>query len=462
MGTLLASRSVLFALFFSILSAASLSLTKTRASLNADLSSLTLRVLDEAGRPLPARVRIEPSSWSERVRLGRKDLLRAVPVQGLELALRAGSYRIYVSRGPEWSIAQELLELEAGANTETTFSLVHQIALPGWQAADLHVHTTHSTDAHERGGIRALDLQVEGISLAAATDHNHVGTLNAGIDSVAGAEITTWDPEIGHFNAFPLRTLPRWRGTTPTALFAELRKIPDVFVQINHPRLEDHIAFFTLGEFDGRRFKRAGFALDAHGLEVWNGYQLASPRAVRALLGEWRSWVAAGRRLTATGGSDSHGVRGHLPGYPRTYARAARATELAPALKRGEAFVTNGPLLDLRVNGAGVGAQVAVSSDGIVKVDLTLLAPDWLQVDELEVWADERLVWSRHIPRAEPQQPLRHSDRLSLDVRGVNTLQAVAHGGRGLSTLLGRSDVEPLAFTNPVYLGHATGQQASP
>ncbi len=383
-------------------------------------------------------------------------------LDGVSIPLRPGRYRMHVSCGPEWSLITRTLDIPEGGHLVQDVSLKHQISIPGWSGADLHVHTQHSEDARERGGVNAFDLRAEGVHMAAVTDHNHIGRLGAGIDSVAGAELTTWDPEVGHFNAFPLRELPAWAATTPAKLFAALARDPEIYVQINHPRLENHIAYFALGGFDGKRFADPRFHLDVDGLEVWNGYDVARPHEVDQLLTEWRAWVAAGHRLTATGGSDSHGGGGHLPGYPRTYVRASSVTGLSSALKQGHAFVTNGPLIDLRLEGKdrepvlhpGDHLEVAGNSNPTLTAALTILAPDWMQVDQAELWLGDELVWRAAIPRADQGEPLRFDARIALQVHEERTLHAVARGGSGLDALLGRSDVEPLAFTNPVYLSH--------
>jgi len=429
-----------------------------RAAVEGTESLLVIRAVDEHGAPLLARVRLAPADWSERVRLGvYSDLVRAVPEAGLSLRVPAGRYRAFVSRGPEWSIAQVPVALTPRARVARELSLAHQVSLPDYQGADLHVHTARSADAHERGGVGAQDLLAEGVSLAAVTDHNVIGDLGPSIDSVAGAEVTTWGPEVGHFNAFPLRRLPAYRKTTPARLFRELREDPAVFVQINHPRLEDHISYFALGGFDGRAFSEPEFNLEADGLEVFNGYHIGHTERVRELLRDYRRWLARGHRLTATGGSDSHSARKHPPGYPRTYVRARRGGELAQALKRGAAFVSNGPLVSLRAQGQGPGARVQADARGCVQVEVRVLSPDWLEADEVTLWADDRVVWSRRLPsaRARREGPLDFRAEARVHVGQAKSLLAVVDGGRGLELLLGRNDAVPFAFTNPIYLGPA-------
>lgn len=452
MGRLISFRVGYVACVLSSLVAASV---QSARSGRADAGLLRVCVTDPAGLPLAARVRVEPQTWRERMRLELRgeDVQRVVRLQGAEeLQLAPGQYRVVVSRGPEWSLHRAPLRIAAGQVLEHTVVLERQAALPGWRAADLHLHTARSQDAEHHGGVSPLALRAEGIELAVASDHNQIGDLGAGIDSLAGAEVTTWNPEIGHFNAFPLQRLPQWRGTSPAALLAELKRDPQVFVQVNHPRLEHHIGYFALGGFDGVSFAQPGFHLDVDGIEVWNGFDLGRPREVLRLLAEWRGLVARGRRLTATGGSDSHGAPGHHAGYPRTYVRADTAAELAPALKAGRAFVSNGPLIGFEVNGQGPGETLHVRADRLLAVSLRVLAPEWLQVERAELWAGERCVWEAQIAPARAGEALRFSAEVPLRHDGARSLLAIVRGGSGLADLLGRSDAEPLAFTNPVFL----------
>lgn len=439
-------------------------LSATSSASTVNTSHLVVRVEDTAGQPMAARIRVSPKDWAERARLQQWRDMHAVTREGsVQIPLAPGRYELFVSHGNEWSLSRSELNLAAGVTERRTSVLSHQVSLPGWHAADLHVHTERSVDAKEHGGVSVAALQAEGIELAAGTDHNQIGDLGEGIESVAGAEITTWAPEVGHFNAFPLRHLPRWRGTNPEKLFAELRRDPNVFVQVNHPRLDDHIAYFRLGGFDGHAFDRADFNLNVHGLEVWNGYDIAQPTKVDALLREWRGLVARGKRLTATGGSDCHGASGHQPGYPRTYVQTATATTLAPTLKAGRAFVSNGPLLSLRVNGKHeTGDRVTVAKRH-VDAEITVLAPDWMQVERAELWAGETLVWTQMLKRDgdTTRGPLRFSARVRVDVTDVRSLHAVARGGSGLDLLLGRDGVLPMAFTNPIYLEQPGDRHAS-
>src|SRR5262249_46536953 len=137
--------------------------------------------------------------------------------------------------------------------TPLTAVLRREVYADDLTACDLHVHTSHSPDGQLSPDERALSLAAEDIDFAVITDHNRVTDLapqlaGSARSSLPGVEVTTWAPEFGHFNVFPRHSVPRFRGTSAGALLDELRAERGAFVQINHPRLEDHIGYFVLAD----------------------------------------------------------------------------------------------------------------------------------------------------------------------------------------------------------------------
>src|SRR5262249_20888399 len=152
------------------------------------------------------------------------------------------------------------------------------------------------------------------------------------------------------------------------------------------------------------------------------------------------------------GGSDCHGAAGHHPGYPRTYVHAQAAADMVPALKAGRAFVSNGPLIALQAQGKGPGETVHLRGNKLLSVELSVSAPDWMRLERAQVWAGERMVWQTQLPAAAAGAPLQFTAKFRVRPDDARTLHALVRGGRGLDDLLGRSGVEPLAFTNAIFL----------
>ncbi len=479
---------------------------------------LQVVVVDKQGRPLPSKISVEgvyshtgaepPRRFlydlkaGERYRVSDLDPDGAEPstrrylervfflAQGSGLkAIRPGQYTVYASRGPEYSLGQAKVTIEAGKTSTLYFTLEHLLPTPGWVSADFHVHSVKSVDSDMELTDRVVSFAVEGVDFLTATDHNYVTDLQPTIDALSlsdwlradvGLELTSL--EMGHFNGFPLQVNPgpvqhgvfKWFLSPPGDLFAQLRglgKDPSkVVVQVNHPRdtVLGYFNAFNIGTYSGAPIPPSSlvaldtsplpngeqspyhpdrFSLDFEALEVFNGkrpdvmfnyrvptsplegpepnlpacpatgpttqdclpapgevierpvkvskageadrYQLQP--AFPGAQDDWFTLLAQGRKITATGNSDSHGASAEA-GLPRTYLevgasadgsmRALDTDGLYAALKAGKAVATNGPLIDLRVNGEGLGRTVVVP-DGRIEVKLVVRAAPWVDVTKV-------------------------------------------------------------------------------
>jgi hypothetical protein len=90
------------------------------------------------------------------------------------ITVPAGSYTVYASRGPEWSINKAQVTLESGKETAFAATLKHEVDTAGWISGDFHLHTlTHSGHGDANMKERILTFLGEGLEFAVATDHNH-------------------------------------------------------------------------------------------------------------------------------------------------------------------------------------------------------------------------------------------------------------------------------------------------
>ena len=248
---------------------------------------LAVEVSDETGRRVPAKVTLDAAYGEEHAGQDPKSFLYDFRVgdpyrptdlvpdtadpetrRYLEATFRAGAdgraegevrpgkYRVTVSRGPDYSLDQQEVELTEGVLTRVGARVVRLIPANGRISADLHVHGNGSVDADVTPPDRALSYAAEGIDFLAMTEHNFVQDLQPVIDrlhltdfvhATVGIELSSL--EAGHWNAYPLRydagdithgSFP-WFRRTPQALFDDLRAHgrhgpDDVVVQVNHPR----------------------------------------------------------------------------------------------------------------------------------------------------------------------------------------------------------------------------------
>ncbi len=417
--------------------------------------------------------------------------------------LPAGKYRVLATKGIEWSIDSKVIEIVSGHTKAMTLSLRHVVPTPGMVGCDLHVHARPSFDTPVTAEDRVLSLVSAGVDFAVPTEHNMVGDYGPPLEAlrltkqlahVPGVEVTTYNPRYGHFGVFPYSptaTVPPYKGTTVASVVAASRRgDPSRFIQINHPRLLQNIGYFNIINFDPKNSRFPPIpAFDA--IEVYNGYELSRRELTERVMGDWFALLSAGRRIAATGSSDSHRIQYQWAGYPRTYAlvepRAAGDTglpidtkEVVAALKRGRSFVTSGPMVEFELSQGGRAAHPGegLAEPGAVTGMIRVRAAPWLDVSSVEVLAGvasssdgtgggtvslfKAPVSSRALELESEQgtveeayaRSVRFESELSLTLpRGAVWVLAIVRGDRAMDDALPFMPIQPLAFTNPIYVG---------
>jgi hypothetical protein len=232
-----------------------------------------------------------------------------------------------------------------------------------------------------------------------------------------------------------------------------------MIVQVNHPRIEGGIGYFDATNYDPSSDQGdEHYSPEYDTLEVWNGFDLARRANIDRVFNEWLAMLAHGRRVVATGSSDSHTIRSEGAGYPRTYVRPflggmTDAHAVLHALKAGRAFVTSGPFLSVRAGGKGPGEELVVT-DGKVTVEIRAQVPAWMQLDKLRVYVGDKLVRSGPIGAATVRSQIasRYERTLPLSLTALGALVVVVEGNHSLDPIIPRRGVPPLAFTNPIWL----------
>ena len=252
---------------------------------SASPSTVSVSVVGEDGRPLPAKVTVvgfAPATDLDKplrqrvfdVAAGEEwrvdDLVpdsaeddstrRFIEASGftkdgvVSLDVRPGEYEVYVSRGTEYELkrVEGRVSLRPGQVFSHTESLRREVDTPGYISADFHLHAAPSLDSDLPLRRRVRTAAGEGLEYLVATDHNFVTDyqpfieregLQEWMSSMVGLEMTTL--EAGHFNMFPVRRdvsqvtrgAFQWSDRTPQEVFDSGRALgDDVIVQVNHPR----------------------------------------------------------------------------------------------------------------------------------------------------------------------------------------------------------------------------------
>lgn len=447
----------------------------TRVALESDVTlslpsvgTVGVTIVDEDDRPLPAKLSFVgetpaptiPGRFGEPSEADGFDRVVFAHDGTADVALPAGRYTLYVSRGIEYEVFQRDLEVVAGARVDVAASIARSVDTPGWMTTDPHIHARLSPDSSDSDLFKVRALAAENIELPVSTDHEAVGDFNPSIEllglspwihGIVGTEITT--TQYGHFNAFPVEERIRWYGLDPAGMFAAARAAKgDPVVQVNHPR-SSSIGYFTLVGFDRDTMQGDNrLSLDFDGIEVIN--ECGDGSLGRAEVLDWFAFLNAGQHRFATGTLDDHTAgRGRL-GLPLTYVglSAERPADVDPtsyrdAYRNGRLAVSCGPFVDASIGTAGVGGTAQV--DDRIDVAARVAAAGWVDVDEVLLIVDGVVRDRAAVTATEP------------GLRFEGTLSAtVAADRRGWAIVWARGD-EPhgpwaqgrpsFAFTNPIY-----------
>jgi hypothetical protein len=447
-------------------------------------AKILVKVRDELGRPLPAKIRFDRAGSSEPLYpdnggIEGVDRFCWTGNGSLECEVPPGKYRALVTSGIERDAKRFKFEVASDTTRVLKADLPRVVTTPGWIASDLHLHQVPSVDADISLENRVVSIAAEGVEFAVATDHYVVtdlapivhelqsqGVLSAPVATMIGTEISTLGNRFGHFNVFPLDLGEnvKYRDVTPSELFADARlKSPDGILQVNHPRWDEKLGYFTRYglTFDTREPKVAGYDPNFDTLEVYNGDDARDLNLVIPVLLDWMHLLGRGHRYTATGNSDSHNLAFLDPGLPRTYIRhGAGSTDetdvqappgsIIRALKAGHVIVTSGPFIDASVGDKGPG-ETATGTGPKAQLKVRVRAAPWISVSRLEVFegGNGRLLKSVRIyPNA---KPLRYDATIDVPVSKPTFVIVVVRGDVPLPNAA-RESTLPFAFTNPIWL----------
>ena len=322
------------------------------------------------------------------------------------LGVRPGSYTVYGSRGFEYGMDAEKIEVRRGETVSVVLEIDREVATPGLVSCDPHIHTLE-VSGHGDSTLdeRMLTIAGEGLELPIATEHNiHADYAEAAkrtgvakyFTSVVGNEVTT---AVGHFNVFPVERgapVPNAKLTDWPELMKAIRATPGVKVVIlNHPR-SVHSKFRPFGpeNFDaatGENKRGLDFTFDA--IEALNSG--AQQTDYMLVFRDWFALLNRGHRFTAIGASDSHDVSRFIVGQARTYVAAPdndpSGIDVAKACESflaGRAYVSMGLLPLIKVDDRFTVGDLATGLKDRVRVSVAVLGPSWVKADKVELYAN--------------------------------------------------------------------------
>lgn len=413
------------------------------------------------------------------------------------IELAPGKYRVYATRGPEYSLSKT--EIEVAGGDVTTLDIEPPSRLfetTGWISADFHVHSAASFDSTLAPAARLRSFAAEGAEVLIATEHDAVSDYSSLIDEfgledrltgLTGLELTTISPTprnpytTGHLNLFPFPYRPdlnrggaiQDEGLRLREIIAQARALPDApIVQINHPRETDHTleheAFLdhlsvagapfdpdvpldaeanrSLIEPDPQTGRRD---IDFDAIELMNGKKIEDYRVV---LRDWFSLLAQGRRISGMANSDSHNLS-TVVAVPRNYVRFVDTgaeefddSGFYAAVRKGHLYGTSGPLLDVSLEGAGPGDRFRGSKG---KLNVGIRAAPWVPVSTLRIYSNGRIVAERTIGDA-TLEAHRQTIEMNFDRDSFVVVEVEGPATGDYAEVL--PGFTPHAFTNPIFI----------
>ena len=315
--------------------------------------------------------------WNRRWPCSRKKLKTLIPKQpqfysvgNSEISLPPGRYELKVYKGIEYEVQRHEIQMRAGETVELTVKMSRWIEMTqqGWYSADDHLHIPRPVkelDPFISKQMQAEDLRVANLLQIGLSKRFHTAIQYTHGPASIYREGDYW-VVAGQENP---RT--HFLGHTITLGAHSPINFPEAYVLYRlfweEARRQGALSGYAhYGKLRGALF---GLALDLPGgllsfLEVLQFRQ--------AIYDVWYDILNTGFRLTPTAGTD-YGCGNHTnPGRERFYTKVEGPLTYnawLEGVRRGRTFVTNGPLLEFRVNGKGIGGEVVLKERGSVLVE---------------------------------------------------------------------------------------------
>jgi hypothetical protein len=401
---------------------------------------LRLKVFDsKTGKPTTARVAVEhtqggfhaPPAALWRV---HQNHAHFYVTDGVEFDLPPGTYRLRASRGPEYRVTRLTVEIQAGHSTEQNLALERWVD-PGsqhWYAGDNHIHANYGYGEYYNSPASMLEMCAgEGLNVCNLMVANSDGDgvfdrqyFRGRPDVLSSTDtILYWNEEFrstiwGHMTLVNLRQLvePIFTGFKDTtnpwdipsmSAIADRTRLQGGVVNYTHPsaRIDD----LYRGAYTAKGLPIYAALGKIDTMDVMGSSDLASTALYHRLLN-------CGFRLTASAGTDCflNRIRGFLPGAERVYVQTKgplRYEGWIEGLKAGRSFVSNGPILELSVNGKAPGQELKLPGEEDVGVRARVSSQ--YPLERIEILYNGKVVAQGKPPEGEASTSLDQKIRLN-------------------------------------------------
>lgn len=435
------------------------------------LVPLRVRVLDEAGRPAPARIYLTGSDGLSYAPRGSSNRIAAMNAEyffhaeeSFEIEMPAGETLIEATRGPEYRLSAKKVMLEPGKPGEATLQLARwtHMAEKGYWSADVHIHANYTSPHHQV--VEPADVRL----MVMAEDLNYANMMVAN-SSGAFIHDRQWFEGKPHMLSAPGHLI-YWNEENRSSAYGHmcflgLKKLVEPFYNgfRNTPHWEDYPANFPLAE---QVYEQGGAVSYAHPgmaanfeaasikelpVDLALGHRTAmdvlSNSDERATTEMWYRLLNCGFRVGISAGTDAFtNVTDHYTaGGGRVYVYTGGRFDYGAwidGFRKGKSFASNGPVVSLKVNGKLPGEEVTLDAAGAVSVEASVAAQTPL--DRVELLVNGRVAHSVPISG---KDAVDFSYELALDGSAWVALRALGPRHR-----LILNDTEAFAHTSPVYV----------
>ena len=381
-------------------------------------STVTYETFDaETGEPIPAKISFQPLRGTNEPDFGPPGGLASGAAMytftGKGLAeVPAGDYRVVASHGNEYHTAEARVRLQASRSESVRFDLKRAFKTDGWISADV-VQTNRSPHSRTDPRDRVVSAIAEGLDWVITGDLNRITNLQPVVDALAAGDRIKASPGLrigstvesprSEFLLFPTGLCKDGpaidleailAAKTPAETIRKIREVCSDAVLVANRPIFPAIGILAMQDYDlaTGRFPLAR-TMDVKGIDafqIWEGKRQA---IVEQSIDAWYGLIGReSPRLAIFGNSHSAGTYNEEPGYPRMYIKSSQDSprkldeaELAKSIREGRVMVTNGPFIELLVDGkAGIGDTV-VPKDKQLTVSVRVYSPNWANVSSVSV-----------------------------------------------------------------------------
>jgi TolB protein len=447
----------------------------------APTGRLRVRVVDETGQPLPARVHM--SAADGRAYAPQGGFHRVISATethyfhtdgSFEIEVPAGHTSLEALKGHEYRPVSVTVDVPEGDLAEVELHLERLVDLTadGWYSGDTHLHDLHQGRYGLDHGGFFLQTVAEDLHVANALIHMDGTRLMGRWDDLTGrphplstaTHLLQYGEEfrgsLGHVAMIGISQyiLPLIGGTGGTVYGDPVLDLHYLDAASGQGGIAGFVHPYLNAVDDPARAANSMIPLDV-ALGRGDFYDVAAVYSDEVASTEmYVRLLNAGVRLAATGGTDNFSDvwRDPPPGTDRTYVKVEGPLSLPgwmDGIRSGRTFASTGPLLFLEVEGYGPGHEIQLGSGAPSTLDVRVQLRSITHVDSVEI-----IVNGRVAAAISPSDPADATLSAEVEIPDGGWIAARARGPSSKYV----ADSYAFAQTSPVYVVREGRRWTSP